>query len=136
MGGKPLTETDDKGNTRFYPVLVQSDGTQCPVSAEYLRAMGIEWPPPAPVHIQHDMEAIASELYQRAVANARPQPQEPPANRSTYTSAGPAASGIGGSRSREDVEAMAAAALAQTNAGLLGVTTGGVIKGLSDADAM
>jgi hypothetical protein len=29
---------DDKGMTRYYPVFVKSDGTQLPVSAEYLRA--------------------------------------------------------------------------------------------------
>ena len=68
MGGEPLTETDDRGNIRFYPVLVQSDGTQVPVSAEYLRAMGLDWPPQVRdlMQGQQRMEAIASELFQRS----------------------------------------------------------------------
>jgi len=88
MGGQPLTETDSEGNTRFYPVFVKSDGTQCPVSAEYLRAMGIEWPP-APVHVHQDLETLASELYQQALANSQQQ-QQSPANRSTHAPAGSA----------------------------------------------
>lgn len=104
MGGQPLTETDERGNTRFYPVFVKSDGTQCPVSAEYLRAMGIEWPPPAPVHMRQDLESIASELYQQAVANS-----QPPANRTTLAPR---------DSSRDSIDPAAASALAQ--AGLRG----------------
>ena len=129
MGGEPLTETDEQGNTRFYPVFVKSDGTQCPVSGEYLRAMGIQWPPPAPVHIRQDLESIASELYQQALGN------QPPANRSTSAaSASPSAphhSSTGG------IDSVAAAALAQaglrevSHAGLNG-RAGGSPSGVQD----
>jgi hypothetical protein len=117
IGGEPLTETDEFGSTRFYPVFVKSDGTQVPVSAEYLRAMKIDWPPAAPVHMQQDLEAIATELYQQAVANT--QQQQQPAHRSTHTPSGSAVSGAGGS-SRDEIDPVAAAALVQ--AGLRGVT--------------
>lgn len=108
MGGQPLTETDERGNTRFYPVFVRSDGTQCPVSAEYLRAMGIEWPPPAPVQMRQDLESIATELYQQAVANS-----QPPANRTSL-----AARSDTRDSSRDSIDPVAASALAQ--AGLQG----------------
>ena len=110
MGGEPLTETDQVGNTRFYPMFVKSDGTQYPVSAEYLHAMGIDWPPPVPVHIHSDLAAMASELYQQAVANS----QQTPANRSTHThtASGPAnnSTGCGGSQMQgiHSIDAMAA----------------------------
>ena len=90
MGGQPLKETDSEGNTRFYPVFVKSDGTQCPVSAEYLRAMGIEWPP-APVRVHQDLETLASELFQQALL----QQQQSPANRSTHAPAGSASTVAG-----------------------------------------
>lgn len=117
MGGEPLTETDEMGSTRFYPVFVKSDGTQLPVSAEYLRAMKIDWPPTAPVHMHQDLEAIASELYEQAVANTQQQPQ--PANRSTHPLSSSAVSGAGGS-CRDEIDSVTAAALAQ--AGLQGLT--------------
>eukprot|EP00960_Hanusia_phi_P055681 763033-Hanusia_phi.AAC.3 len=57
LGDEPLTETDASGNVRFYPVLVKSDGTQIPVSAEYLRRLGIRWPLPA-----MDLHGIAQQF--------------------------------------------------------------------------
>lgn len=118
MGGQPLTETDSEGNTRFYPVFVKSDGTQCPVSAEYLRAMGIEWPP-APVQVSQDLEtleALASELYQQALANS----QQPAANRSAHAPPSiPATTAAG----RGDNAANSAPAAAAVRAGLRAVAS-------------
>jgi hypothetical protein len=129
MGGEPLTETDDKGMTRYYPVFVKSDGTQLPVSAEYLRAMRIEWPPPAPVQQQQDLEAIAAELYQQAVANS--QQKQKPANRSTHAPTATSsnersrAGGAGGTSSRDNVEHNVAVSTSDSRSHGVSETQGG-----------